>query len=72
MTANMAAVLRVVNATNAAGRWHRAEHPGQRVTLAALYRCGKLTRRVWRSGKNSADDAHEYANPSFTRLHQAP
>ncbi len=63
----MAAVLLAVNVTNAGGRWHRAEHPGQRVTLAALYRCGRLTRRVWRRGKSSADDAHEYANPVYVQ-----
>ena len=45
---------------NLAGKWYRASSNGQRVTLAALWRHGVLERRVWRHGKNSSDNAHEY------------
>jgi len=64
----MAAVLLSVNMTNAFGKWHRATSSGERVTLAALFRHGKLERRVWRKGRNRADDAHEYVNPTYIRL----
>jgi hypothetical protein len=40
--------------------WSRAESNGERVTLASLYRKGWLERRVWREGRSSADNAHEY------------
>jgi hypothetical protein len=42
------------------GQWYRACSSGERVTLASLFRAGVLERRVWRTGKNSADNAHEY------------
>jgi len=67
MTHNMRMVLLEVGCTNAFGKWHRATGNGQRVTLAALYRCGELERRAWRKGKNSADDAYEYARPYYIK-----
>lgn len=42
------------------GEWHRAQDSGERVTLASLYRKHLLTRRAWRKGRSSADDAYEY------------
>lgn len=65
MTNNMAVMLIGVNIINAGGNWFRAKSNGQRVTLAALYRAGYLIRRVWRKGRNPADNAHEYANPIY-------
>lgn len=52
--------LRAVTVSHRAGIWHRAEHSGQRVTLAYLARVGVLERRVWRGRQNEADAAHEY------------
>ena len=44
-----------------AGRWARARRPGERVTLASLYRRGLLERRAWRGVEGHADAAYEYA-----------
>lgn len=53
-------------------RWFRARGRGERVTLASLYRGGLMERRVWRHGKNSADDAHEYRpTPKFVEIARA-
>jgi hypothetical protein len=43
-----------------AGRWARARRPGERVTLASLYRLGLLERRAWRGVEGDAGAAHEY------------
>jgi hypothetical protein len=67
VTDNMAAVLLSVNMTNATGKWHRAESSGQRVTLAALWRAGRVERRVWRHAKHECNNAHEYANPTYIK-----
>lgn len=61
MTNLMSSVFDIVAETNSAGRWHRAEHPGQRVTLAALERRGYLVRRPFRGDGISRDSAFEYA-----------
>lgn len=60
--------------TQAHPKWYRATGNGQRVTLAALYRAGVLTRRVWREGKSAADNAHEYAlsDLAITAWHKEP
>ena len=41
-------------------RWYRAQGSGERVTLASLYRKGRLTRRAWRGREGEPDAAHEY------------
>ncbi len=46
------------------GLWFRAEHPGQRVTLASLYRKGLLVRRVRRGKDGDPDAAYEYTTAS--------
>lgn len=53
-------VRKVRDVSRKSGAWFRAEHPGQRVTLASLWRKGVLVRRAWRKGKSPADDANEY------------
>lgn len=40
--------------------WYRAEHPGQRVTLASLFRAGVLRRRAHRGVEGQPDAAYEY------------
>jgi hypothetical protein len=40
--------------------WYRAAHPGQRVTLANLFRAGVLARRAWRGVDGDANAAYEY------------
>jgi hypothetical protein len=67
MTQLMRDVLYLVRCTNDAGRWHRATSSGQRVTLAALHRNGRLERRVWRHAKRVQNSAHEYAVPTFAK-----
>lgn len=67
MTDRMISLLFVVGFANAAGNWYRAASSGERVTLAALYRYGELQRRVWRKGRCSADNAHEYARPIYIK-----
>lgn len=67
MTDRQATVLWRVGLTNIDGRWHRAEHPGQRVTLASLYRSGRLVRRPFRGDGESRDSAFEYARPPYVR-----
>jgi hypothetical protein len=52
--------LAAVHRAHENGQWFRARSGGERVTLASLYRYGLLTRRVWRAGKQEADNAHEY------------
>jgi hypothetical protein len=42
------------------GRWYRAAGQGERVTLAFLYRSGKLIRRVRDGKEDDASAAHEY------------
>ena len=64
MTDRMREVFKRVYRATYAGGWFRAEHPGQRVTLAALYRAGWLERRAWRGAEGDADAAHEYTVPS--------
>jgi hypothetical protein len=54
------ATLRSVAKVHARGGWYRASGNGERVTLASLYRNGLLARRAWRTGRSSANDAHEY------------
>lgn len=62
MTERMYEVMGKVRDHCAAGDdvWYRAASNGERVTLAALWRHRKLRRRVWRHGKSTAHDAHEY------------
>jgi hypothetical protein len=60
MTERMASVLLDVRHATEDGSWFRARSSGERVTLAALWRHRRLRRRVWRHGKSTADDAHEY------------
>lgn len=61
MTPLMAEVLvDVYRATREPNTWFRARGNGERVTLAALYRRGKLRRRAWRGKEGEADAAHEY------------
>ena len=67
MTDRQAAVLWRVTLTNIDGRWHRAEHSGQRVTLASLWRSGHLRRRAFRGDGKSRDSAFEYARPAYLR-----
>lgn len=59
MTERMEEVLWAVRThQRKTGRWYRATGNGERVTLAALWRCGQLERRVWRGKHPNA--AHEY------------
>ena len=60
MTPRMKEVYRTVFAATHKGGWYRAAHPGQRVTLACLFRHGALERRAWRGVTGEADAAHEY------------
>lgn len=57
----MREVLALVVRSHLGGRWFRAQGRGQRVTLAALARTGRLVRRVWRGAEGDPDAAHEYA-----------
>lgn len=61
----MADVLWRVTLKNTQGKWFRAEHPGQRVTLAALVRAGHLVRRPWRGDGVSSRSAFEYAREAY-------
>jgi hypothetical protein len=65
MTPRMQEVLKFVTRAMARRRWYRAgdegDSPsGQRVTLAALYRAGFVSRRAWRGVEGAADSAYEY------------
>lgn len=64
MTPRMREVLARVVRSHLSGRWFRAGHRGQRVTLAALFARGVLARRAWRGVEGDADAAHEYAMSS--------
>lgn len=51
-------VLAAVRAV--APAWFRARRSGERVTLANLWRHGKLERRAWRGTEGAASAAYEY------------
>ena len=53
-------VLRAVAVATLRGEWYRAAHPGQRVTLASLYRHQAIVRRARRGVEGAADAAYEY------------
>lgn len=61
VTPRMREVLARVVRSHRGGRWFRAEHRGQRVTLAYLYKHGAIVRRAWRGVEGDPDAAHEYA-----------
>ncbi len=60
LSENQMATLVNVAKAHARSGWYRASRSGERVTLASLYRGGWLERHVWRAGKSTADNAHEY------------
>lgn len=60
MTGPQEETYEAVSAANLAGYWFRARSNGERVVLVNLWRDNNLVRRVWRKGKSSNDDAHEY------------
>lgn len=61
LTERQALVWTKVTRAATSGSWYRAAHPGERVTLASLWRRGLVRRRCHRGREGEANAAHEYA-----------